>query len=126
MKNVSPLLLIAMIVWSCADHEATSVQTLTGKWLLIEEKIGTGPPGVWLPAAVPVTIEYKADGTFTTTAHPDCTGTYTVTDDILKVVLDCAGQQEEWSDRFHLDTHLTLTPAIVLCDEGCEYKYKKL
>jgi hypothetical protein len=103
-----------------------SYESLIGKWQLVEQKIGIGPPGEWKEVHNGEQCEFFSDLTFSSSI-PDCSsGTFSLEDNLLKFY--CGGEKS-LRDFIIVEFNgasITLTPASAICIEGCLFRYKKI
>ena len=128
MKKVLGFLL-CLILSSCLSHEVTLSEgsSVVGKWKLVEVNIGIGPAGEWEPVEQGEIYQLNSDGTFSLSANSGCTSeSYEINANILDLTFDCPGSNP-LSYRYTLEkSYLTLSPAKVMCIEGCLYKFERL
>lgn len=124
------VVMISLLIWSCTDHEPSDIEkfsALTGRWQLVETKIGIGSPGSWQPVASGVVYQLNSDSTFVLSEHPVCTaGFWYFTNNMLHLEFECPASDEQIYYYSLSALHLTLSPAKILCMEGCQFKYRKL
>ena len=117
------------IVFSCKKSGMTSIHdSLIGKWIFTESKIGTGPPGQWQPVTPRgQTIEFKEDGSFISSGN-FLTGTthFRIMDSVTVKFSPETTSSGYILMYYSIDTlarDLILSPANPACIEGCQYKF---
>ncbi len=123
--------MISLLACSCADQEPSDeekLSALTGRWQLVEKKVGIGSRGSWQPVDEGPVYQLNTDSTFFLSEHPACvSGFFHLTGSLLFLNFECPTYDEEQTYYYSLSTlQLTLSPATVVCTEGCQFKYKKL
>lgn len=122
------LLLLIFLLTFCGDEEELTSTSLVGKWQLVQQKVGIGPPGEWVDISGGQIYEFKTDGTFTISEHHLCTtGEYEMKNDSLVLKNDCLEDSTEriFSIEMH-SSHFTISPIYpAMCTEGCFYRYEK-
>jgi hypothetical protein len=123
------LVLLILFLSSCSEEEKLTSSALVGKWQLVEQKVGIGPPGEWTNVKDGAIYEFKTDGTFSISDHPLCTmGTYEVQPESLVLKNDCQEYTTEWIFSVKMNgSYFLISPTYpTMCTEGCLYKYKKV
>lgn len=113
----------------CCGFERVAEKELFGKWQLVEQKIGIGPPGEWTDVDDGNIYEFRRDNSFTYTENPSCPGgSFEVKNDTLVLHYNCIEINKTWDYRMveFDESSMTLTPASVYCTEGCSFRYKKI
>lgn len=133
MKTIRiPSLIIIVSTWFlmyCSEEHTPSSPSITGQWKLVEQKIGIAGPGEWKEVSDGDTFEFKTDGSFEKSFHPNCTtGTFEVIGDTLRLHYDCPEYDVTWDYSFRdfSNTSFTLSPITVMCIEGCQFRYQRI
>jgi len=113
---------------SCAS-ESTEVITdepLIGQWTHIERAFSIGGPLITEDVNDGVVYNIKSGGTFTLMSATSESGTWRVADDVLSFDFDGEVGDRIVDFKYEIDGDiLTLSPAFVICVEGCFDRYKK-
>jgi hypothetical protein len=134
-QSLSISLLLSSILFSscvknddlcCGLENGKSYDALIGKWQLVEQKIGIGPPGEWKDVDNGEQFEFFSDLTFSSTTPTCASGTFILEDNILKFY--CGGEKSlrDFTIVKFTGSSMTLTPASVICTEGCLFRYEKI
>jgi hypothetical protein len=127
------VLLSSILCSSCAKNDdlccglenSESYDALIGKWQLVEQKVGIGPPGEWKDVYNGEQFEFFSDLTFSSTTTDCSSGTFGVGDNILKFY--CADESVmDFKIVEFTPSSIILTPTSVICTEGCLYRYEKI
>ncbi|MFK8102744.1 MAG: lipocalin family protein [Saprospiraceae bacterium] len=131
MKNLFLFFLLALGITSCQSKKTTAKvpQSLTGKWQLVEQKIGIGASDTpWSKVENGTILNFKADQNFTDRNHPQCqTGKYEMEAKKFTLSYDCSNYNEALSHSYEIkDGFLYTQPLTLICSDGCDYKYQKI
>lgn len=113
----------------CCGFERVADKELFGKWQLVEQKIGIGPPGEWMDGDDGHTYTFNRDYSFADSENPSCPGgSFEIKGDTLMLHYKCIEGNKTWDYRMvEFDgSSMTLEPASVFCIEGCSFRYQKL
>ena len=128
--NSAFFVLLSAFVFSCSSSDVPVItdKSLVGDWQHTERAYSIGAGLIVEEVSRGEIYEIRSDGTFTYDSGGRATGTWGISDDdILNFSF-----KEEVEDRivnfkFELTGNtLILTPAFVICTEGCYDKYERL
>ena len=131
---------LTVLLCACSEENVgdnTTDSTVVGTWQLVEQNVGIGPPGEWEDMDNGPFIRFNEDGSFVK-SHFDCVPlSFTVENNLIKLAYDCpeGTKYDEWPS--YLDSinyritalsgqYMTLTPATLICTEGCAYRYVRV
>jgi hypothetical protein len=131
MKKVSSVVLLFVVMISCKSDDSFSSDSIIGTWRLVEMLADPGDgSGEFMPVTSTKTIEFMADGSFTSSGNicafstqSDGTieGNYLTTD---------TGYSIECEGSFFSTLNLQLKDGVLIltffCIEPCQQKYKKI
>lgn len=139
MKANCTLLLVLLLAVACdknAEEPIPPEQTLlSGRWMETEAFISNGGPQYWVDVEDGETLEFTADGTFTSDRYAECaTGTYFLEGTELMLLYDCEGFEPASANEngfitylleFYPDYFIISPTSGPICIEGCSYKYRR-
>ena len=132
MKNIIIAMLWLSLI-ACREEETLSAQStpLVGSWVLTEQKVGIGPPGVWEDVSNGSVLDLRANGTFA--GIGSCSPrSYRSTQNSITFTFDCPSDTIDHRDELSYEIteftqdHMIITPTTYICFEGCEYKYTRI
>jgi len=129
MKTLTKTLILftALITMFCAcKKENSSATSLTGRWKLVQSKVGTGGPGQWVtvPAEQSTYVQFDANGKLQGTAFAGYTS-YAVKDSVTLVFSKDDNTKENYAYSIN-NGLLDVSPVgPIFCTEGCIYRFSK-
>ncbi|NNE02632.1 MAG: hypothetical protein HKN52_05640 [Eudoraea sp.] len=131
MNKAPSIILLFLVMLSCKSDDSFSTDSIVGTWRLIEMLADPGDgSGEFMPVTSSKTIEFLADGSFTSngdicafsTANDGTSeGSYLTTD---------TGYSIECEGAFVSTLNLQLKDGVLIltffCIEPCQQKYKKI
>ena len=126
--------MLYFLLTGCVDKDdlccGLQQDRLVGKWRLVEQKVGIGPPGEWEDVTDGEILEFNSDYSFHKSQNPYCTtGSFSVDGDELTLDYNCLEYDVTWEFRVieFKQSYITISPlAPTLCTEGCLSRYKKI
>lgn len=124
------LIAICFLFTFCDDEDDVNVKqaSLIGKWKLVEQKVGIGPPGEWADVEDGGIFEFNFDKSFVDSSNPYCiTGTYEINNDTLTLNFDCLeyNLSLEFLLREFTSSSFMMSPTTFMCTEGCTFRYER-
>ena len=117
------------IIPGCKKDIEPIDNNIIGKWTYIENNIGYGGPGQWLPATPSgQTIEFKPDGSFISSNHSWEATRFEMLDSVTIKFWPDSNSLGYVEMGYSIDTatrELLMYPVNPMCIEGCEYKYRR-
>ena len=132
MKALLYIPIVCLLFFGCSkdDNDTKSVATVLGKWKQIESyQSDGGSSPTWIAISNGYTIEFRSDGTFTSTKFSDCgVGSYIVSI-TNEVVMSYSCDSFTTNDLQQIEnlsgSIMILKPLGLNCDEGCGDKFQK-
>lgn len=124
------ILIFSLILLTGCDKDSEplepvdlSVQTITGEWQLTKQYVSPGGQTTWKEVENGPVLKFLADNTFQHSRENCSSGTYSISDDIIR--LNCVDSETPVSYRIREITSKTLEISFVGCIEACLYHYEK-
>lgn len=133
MKKFIYLQVLLFSIISCSKNEPnpTNSDKIIGKWQFSEFFGGDGGNNPsWSEIPNGYTIEFLENGKFISNRFNECSiGTYSLsTNNELLLDYNCTDFQNNYKEKIMnlTNAELIIRPTDSQCDEGCDYKFKKI